>query len=81
MPSGVIRWETWAVNGGGREPEVRKRRFHLTRDLAMFGLGAGAFVYEVAVGGDRANIIYGALALMGVAAYLRGVAAVNGDKK
>jgi hypothetical protein len=46
----------------------------LTRDLTMFGLGFGAFAYEVVTGGDRPNILYGSLALMGAAAYLRGMA-------
>lgn len=51
-----------------------------TRDLAMFLLGGAAFTYETLTGGDRPNILYGALALMGVAAYLRGVAATK-DKQ
>jgi hypothetical protein len=46
----------------------------------MFVLGFGTFVYEVASGSDRPNIIYGSMALMGVAAYLRGTAA-NGEKR
>jgi hypothetical protein len=40
----------------------------------MFGIGAGVFLYEAISGGDRPNILYGSLALMGVAAYLRGTA-------
>jgi hypothetical protein len=39
----------------------------------IFMLGAGAFTYEVVSGGDRPNVLYGALAMMGVAAYLRGL--------
>lgn len=36
--------------------------------------------YETVAGTDRPNIIYGGLALMGVAAYLRGVSIVNGKR-
>lgn len=54
-------------------------RIQFTRDLVMFMLGAAAFSYETLVGTDRPNVLYGALALMGVAAYLRGMNEV--DKK
>jgi hypothetical protein len=49
-----------------------------TRDLTMFMLGGAAFTYETLSGTDRPNVLYGALALMGVAAYLRGMA--EGDR-
>lgn len=38
----------------------------------VFTLGAVVFVYETISGGDRPNLIYAALTLMGLAAYLRG---------
>lgn len=63
-------WETtipFLVGG------IRLPRFKMTRDLAMFILGGAAFSYETLVGTDRPNVLYGALALMGVAAYLRGM--------
>ena len=53
-----------------RVPQLR-----LTRDLFMFGLGSVAFTFELVSGGDRPNILYGSMALMGVAAYLRAIAA------
>jgi hypothetical protein len=59
----------------------RAPKFKLTRDLTMFLLGGGAFVYEVVSGGDRPNILYGSMALMGVAAYLRAAAGDPHDPK
>jgi hypothetical protein len=53
---------------------VQRPHFHYTRDAALFTLGAATFAYEVVTGGDRPNILFGALAMMGVAAYLRGMA-------
>jgi hypothetical protein len=60
---------------------TRAPRFRLTRDLTMFLLGGSAFAYETITGGDRPNVLYGALALMGVAAYLRGVVIAEKDAK
>ncbi len=47
----------------------------------MFLLGVAAFVYEALIRDvSDPQIVYGALALMGVAAYLRGIAAVDKDE-
>lgn len=47
-------------------------KIKMTRDLFMFLLGAFVFLYETFSRTDRPNLLYGSLALMGVAAYLRG---------
>ena len=60
---------------------IRLPHLRLTRDLSMFIIGGVAFVNEVIKGTDRPNIIYGSLALMGVAAYLRGMASVEKQPK
>lgn len=50
-------------------------RIQLTRDLVMFVLGAAVYINEAFITHtDRPNILYGSLALMGVAAYLRAMA-------
>ena len=67
------RWDHWL--GGGPRSGVRAPQVRFTRDATIFALGAGAFVFEVVSGGDRPNVLYGALAMMGVAAYLRGTTA------
>jgi hypothetical protein len=56
---------------------VTMGRFRITRDLTMFMLGAGAFTFETLNGGDRPNVLYAALALMGVAAYLHGISTIK----
>lgn len=60
---------------------MKTPHFKVTRDLTMFMLGAAAFIYETLEGTDRPNVLYGSLALMGVAAYLRGVAGGTGKDK
>lgn len=47
----------------------------LTRDLVMFLAGLTVFLNEAFIRkSDRPNVLYASLALMGVAAYLRGIA-------
>lgn len=58
---------------------IHHPKYKITRDFAMFVLGGAAFTYETLSGTDRPNVLYGALALMGVAAYLRGMSEM--DKK
>lgn len=65
---------SWGILFLGLKPP----HYRLSRDLAMFMLGGAAFTYETLSGTDRPNVLYGALALMGVAAYLRGMS--EGDK-
>lgn len=59
-------------------------RAHLavSRDLVVFVSGLVVFLYE-AFGRDVSDptVTYGALAAMGVAAFLRGVSITNGAKK
>ena len=55
-----------------RQPHVK-----LTRDSTMFIAGLAAFVYEVASGGDRPNVLMLSGGLMGIAAYLRGIEAAK----
>jgi len=51
---------------------LERRHLGITRDTVLFVIGAGAFIFEVLTGGNRANVFFGALSLMGVAAFLRG---------
>ena len=56
------------------------KHLSITRDTVLFVIGAGAFIYEVLSGGNRANVFFGALSLMGVAAFLRGGTIVANKK-
>jgi hypothetical protein len=57
--------------------ERRWWTFGVTRDSAMFLLGAGAFIYELLSGDNRSAVLYSSLALMGVTAALRGFTVVR----
>lgn len=61
---------------------LRTPRVRLTRDLAMFIVGAALLIYEaLARAASDPQIVYASLAMMGIASYLRGMAAGKDDSR
>lgn len=60
---------TLAANTGSSDPKWDRRR--ISRDSLLALLGAGAFIHELVMAGQRPYLIAAALALMGFPAFIR----------